>query len=254
MFLISGLSDVGIKRSVNQDSVYITKIHTSIGEVVFSCVCDGMGGLKHGEIASASVAYAFRQWVHDQLKFLTTAHIKQRDIVEQWSVIIAEQNNILRNYGINEEISLGTTLTALLIAQDKYFAVNIGDSRLYEIARTVNIITKDHTFVQQEIDAGRMTEEEAAVSKQKHILTRCIGVNEHAEADFYFGKLKKNAIYMICSDGFRHKITSDELSTYLNAEEISEEAELSRRGEYLIGLNKERLERDNISIAMVVSK
>ena len=59
---------------------------------------------------------------------------------------------------------------------------------------------------------------------------------------------------MICSDGFRHKITNEELSAYLNAEQIETEAELNRRGEFLIGLNKERLERDNISVAMVVSK
>lgn len=254
MFLISGLSDIGIKRSINQDSVYITKIQTSIGEVIFSCVCDGMGGLKHGEIASASVVHAFRQWVHNQLKFLTTKQINQKDIVEQWSIIIAEQNNILRNYGTSENISLGTTLTALLIVQNDYFVVNIGDSRLYEITSNVNIVTKDHTFVQQEIDAGRMTKEEAEISKQKHILTRCIGVTECAEPDFYFGKLKKNAVYMICSDGFRHKITNNELSMYLNAKEIQDESELNRRGEFLIGLNKERLERDNISVAMVASK
>ena len=254
MFLISGLADIGIKRSINQDSIYTAKVKTSIGEVVFSCVCDGMGGLKHGEIASSSVVNAFRQWVHNQLKFLTTKQINKEDVIEQWSVIIAEQNNILRNYGISENISLGTTLTALLIAENDYFVVNVGDSRLYEITPQVNIITKDHTFVQQEVDAGRMTEAEAAVSKQKHILTRCIGVTERAEPDFYFGKLKKNAIYMICSDGFRHKITNEELSGYLNAEQIETEAELNRRGEFLIGLNKERLERDNISVAMVVSK
>lgn len=254
MFWISGLSDVGIKRSINQDSVYVTQLNTSLGEAVFACVCDGMGGLKHGEIASASVVHAFRQWVHSRLRYLTTAPIRQEDVFGQWSGIIAEQNEFLRNYGALEGISLGTTLTALLIVQDAYFAVNIGDSRLYEITHKVKQLTKDHTYVQQEIDAGRMTEEEAKTSRQKHILTRCIGAGESTCPDFYFGKTKKRAVYMLCSDGFRHEITNEELSEYLSFKRIKSEAELHRRGELLIELNKERLEKDNISVAMVASK
>ena len=254
MFLISGLSDIGIKRSINQDSVYITRLQTSSGEMVFACVCDGMGGLKHGEIASSLVIYAFRSWVHERLKYLTNTQFSQKDIIEQWSAIIAEQNDIIRRYGLSENILLGTTLTAILISQNDYFAVNIGDTRLYEITHESKIITKDHTFVQQEIDAGRMTKEEAEVSKRKHVLSRCVGIEESAEIDFYFGRVKKNAVYLICSDGFRHKVSCEEMAMYLNPEQIHTQLELNRKGEFLIELNKQRIEKDNISVAMVVSK
>ena len=254
MFYISGSSDVGIRRKINQDSIIVQKMDSSIGELVFACVCDGMGGLQSGELASATVLLCFKQWIYEALPLLTAQRIVQKDIITQWTHIVDVCNKKILQYGANENISLGTTLTAALFTESEYFIVNIGDTRAYEIATKLKQITHDHSFVQQEVDCGRMSPEEARISKRKNVLTRCIGAKEDVVPDFFFGKIKKNATYVLCSDGFRHKISEPEMLSYFDSGKHSSSEDLKNTEISLIELNKKRQETDNISVVTIIKK
>ena len=251
---VSGVSDVGIKRSVNQDSILVRKINSSSGSMAFACICDGMGGLSHGELASATVLYAFKSWTENELPCLTGTHLSERIIFNQWETLIDECNSKIMAYGQNSDIVLGTTITALLITETDYYIANIGDSRAYIITDTARQLTKDHTFVQQEIDCGRMTPEEAEASKKSHILTRCVGAKPGVSPDFYHGEIQHDAIYMLCSDGFRHRISVEEMAGYLSPRAIDSTEALKAAQEQLVELNMERRESDNISVVSVLVK
>ena len=124
----------------------------------------------------------------------------------------------------------------------------------YEITDTLKQLTHDHTFVQQEVDAGHMTAQEALTSNKRHILTRCIGAREDMAPDFFSGKVKKDAVYMLCSDGFRHTVSEQEFIQHLSPVTINCDEDLKKREVYLIDVNKQRRENDNISVVTVAAR
>lgn len=254
MFLISGSTDKGIKRPINQDSILVRKFDTPCGEMALVCVCDGMGGLQSGELASATVMYAFKEWSENELQEIVSGTLTHEAIKQSWTKIVSDCNKKILRYGENEGITLGTTLTAGLFTEKEYFIANVGDSRAYELSGKAKQLTHDHTFVQQEVDCGRMTPEEARESKQQNILTRCIGARPDILPDFYFGNTKNNSVFMFCSDGFRHKITEEEMQKGFDGAKILCEQNLKDAELSLIELNKKRLETDNISVCTVVQK
>jgi len=254
-FYISGSTNSGIKKDTNDDSFFVKRMKTSIGNVVFACVCDGMGGLEKGDLASATVVYSFDEWLHHELPMLTTRKIDEDVLAEQWQKIIEKDNEKIRAYGQEQSISLGTTLTALLLTEKRYYAVNVGDTRAYRIkGKKLNQITKDHSLVQHEIDNKRMTVEAAKTARIKNVLTQCIGVKEAVYPDFYFGKTTKDTTFFLCTDGFRHKLTDEEMVDNLSARNFTTEDDMKGKEELLIGYNMERRESDNITVVTVVCR
>lgn len=250
-FLIAGNSDVGTVRRVNQDSLMLKKLDTVCGKLAFACVCDGMGGLQSGEVASATVLCGFASWIDTRLPLLLRGGLKRDAVFSDWGNVVFYCNERIQRYGAENGIRLGTTLTALLLTEKEYFLVNIGDTRAYEIScKGTRLLTRDHSFVQQETDAGRMTPEQAAVSPDRSILTRCVGGRPEAEPDFYHGRTRRDTSYLLCSDGFRHELTVKDMQNAF-ASGISSEEELSARELELIELNKQRGETDNISVAVI---
>lgn len=254
-FYISASTDTGIRKKINQDSLFVRKLNTQAGKMVFAVLCDGMGGLKRGEVASASIISAFTNWMYDRLPLLTVDPTAKYDdvIKEQWGRIAELQNDRIRLYGIENHCSIGSTLTAMLLTEKKYFLLNIGDTRAYEITDTVVQLTEDHTVAAEEIRLGNINEEQAERSPIQGVLTRCIGVHNNVQADMFFGEVRKGAVYMLCSDGFRHKITADEMREHLCLETKSDPTIIKSREEYLIELNKERGEKDNISVITIAA-
>ena len=103
-FLISANTDIGTLKKTNQDSVLIKKIHTCQGEMVFAVLCDGMGGLEKGEVASAAVVRAFEQWVNTELPLLCGQVLEERKIRTDWELIIKEMNREIAEYGKQQGI------------------------------------------------------------------------------------------------------------------------------------------------------
>ncbi|MBU3112351.1 PP2C family protein-serine/threonine phosphatase [Clostridium lacusfryxellense] len=250
-FLVAAHTDVGIKKNTNQDSLCIKTANTNLGKVVLAVICDGMGGLSKGELASATLVKAYSDWFKDSFPQLLYNGLSDDILKSEWENIAFTQNERIMRYGESQRVNLGTTLTVLLMAKNRYYVLNIGDSRAYEISDTIFQITKDQTVVAREIERGNMTPAQAKVDPGRNVLLQCVGASKIIEPDFFAGEVKENAVYMLCSDGFRHEITQKEIFTSFNADILTNEDIMKTKAIYLVELNKQRLEQDNISVALI---
>lgn len=250
-FDTAACSDIGISKKVNQDSYCIKSASTPIGNILMVVICDGMGGLEKGELASTSVTTAFHEWFKKKLP-LYMGNFRIEQVKNDWSLIIQEQNRKISDYGKREGIQLGTTLTAMLMV-DEYMALicHVGDSRIYRIKEEVELLTKDHTWIAREIRHKRLTEEEAKKHPARNMLLQCIGVLENVVPDFMVKQIKEDEVYMLCTDGFRHKISEDEFLENLNPQKLTNEEEMKRNIKELVEWNKQRNEKDNITVIVI---
>ena len=250
-FLISANTDIGIKKDTNQDGLSVKVIGTPSGKIAFAILCDGMGGLAKGEVASTSVISAFNKWVADKLPALCRKGISDAEIRSQWEEILLSQNEKIQAYGEKSGIKLGTTAVIMLLTQSRYYILNIGDSRAYEIFDKVHQITEDQTFIHREIKLGRMTPEQAKTDPRRNVLLQCVGASEEIYPDMFFGDTKQNAVYMLCSDGFRHEITEAEIYQRFQPAVLNDTNAMNNNSLQLIELNKQRAEKDNISVLLI---
>lgn len=249
--LADAYTDIGIKRSTNQDSLCVKVADSEIGTIVMGIVCDGMGGLAKGEVASATVLQRFCTWFEDELPGL----LEQKNInaVEN-SIrrIIQTENEKILSYGNENHIQLGTTLTLMLIiGQGQLLIAHVGDSRAYKISDRVAVLTEDQTVVSREVRSGRLTKEQAKVDPRRNVLLQCIGASKIVEPDIQYFVPERNCVYMMCSDGFRHVISEDEIYEYLNPSVLISEQKMRDHAVKLVELNKSRNETDNISVLLV---
>lgn len=250
-FIVSATTDIGLTKSTNQDSYSVRVFSTNQGKVVLAVLCDGMGGLSKGEVASATLVNAFCKWADHKLPLLCESVITDADIRSDWVGIATEYNEKIKVYGASCGSSMGTTVTVMLITEKRYYIMNVGDTRAYEIADTVRLLTKDQTVVAREVELGHMTLEQAEHDSRRSVLLQCIGASNEVIPDLFFGDTKINAVYMLCSDGFRHEITEEEIHRYLNPNVMVEADGMKQNMEALIELNKQRHERDNISVISI---
>ena len=250
-FIISATTDIGISKSTNQDSCNVSVFQTKQGKVVFAVLCDGMGGLAKGEVASASLVNAFRVWADTRLKTLCDSEITDHDIRNDWTDIVTGYNEKIKVYGKKCGVSMGTTVTAILLTENRYYIINVGDTRAYEITDNVKLLTKDQTVVGREIELGILTPQEAERDPRRNVLLQCVGASDMVYPDMFFGNTALGAVYMLCSDGFRHEITEREIYDYLNPNVMVDADGMKRNMDSLIELNKQRQERDNITVITV---
>ena len=250
-FLIAAHSDVGIKKHTNQDSLLIKTAKTDLGQVCLCVVCDGMGGLARGELASATLIRTFENWFENKFPQILARGFDAEEVRLDWDNIVLEQNRKLSAYASSQGTRMGTTIVALLIVGGNYFIMNIGDSRAYLISDQVYAMTKDQTVVQYQMDMGMITWEEAQVHPQRSVLLQCVGASEVVVPDFYSGQVYPNTVFMLCSDGFRHVITDEEVYEAFHANALVDETTMKNNAIQLTELNKQRGETDNISVALI---
>lgn len=250
-FIISANTDIGIVKETNQDSLTSMVINTPQGRMAFCVLCDGMGGLEKGEVASASVITAFRNWALNDLPQMCQQPLQDAVIRSQWEAIVTQQNNAIKAYGARQGVRLGTTVVAMLLTQTRYYILNVGDSRAYELTTTMRQITSDQTFVAREVSLGHMTAEEAETDSRRSVLLQCVGASDEVYPDIFFGDVAHDATYLLCSDGFRHEITAEEIFEKLQPGVLFDDYTMQRNSISLIELNKQRQERDNISVSLV---
>ena len=250
-FIISAATDIGLKKDTNQDSYHVKVLTTRQGKMVFAVMCDGMGGLAKGEVASASLVNAFIKWSENELAILCEGEIEDAKIRIDWSNIVTEYNEKIKSYGKLSGVNMGTTVTAILITPQRYYIINVGDTRAYEICESVRVLTRDQTVVAREVELGNLTEEEAKNDSRRSVLLQCVGASDMVYPDMFFGDTRLNAVYMLCSDGFRHEITEDEIYSFLNPGVMNDAEGMKSNMIALIELNKQRQERDNISVISI---
>lgn len=244
-------SDIGISKPVNQDCLFIMEADTALGKVLFAVICDGMGGLQKGEVASALAIEECARWFSGVFPLLLK-HFSVQDTVESMKLLFEDINRKLQDYGKRNHVALGTTLTAFLLVESKAFIIgHIGDSRVYRIKRGVSILTEDHTLVEWEVRSGRMTREQARKDPRRNILLQCLGADGKISPQFLTGEPEQNCTYMLCSDGFRHKISEHELHWHLSPEKLKDEKTIKEQAVKLVEINKRRQEKDNISTIII---
>lgn len=252
-FYVAHHTDIGIKKKTNQDSLLVKGLTDGNEELLLAVLCDGMGGMAKGELASAIVVRAMSDWI-------AGAYIGKGDgptpkeIQEQWRKLFFSVNKKLVCYGEENGVRLGTTATAILLFNNgAYLIGHIGDTRIYRITEQglMEQLTEDHTFVAREIRRGNMTPEQAATDSRRNVLLQCIGVDSELNPQFAEGRLAEGDGVLLCSDGFRHELSREELGEALRPDRFFGEDGIRRKLAELTELNKRRKETDNISAVYV---
>ena len=247
-------TDRGNSRHLNQDSVVTLQIEGKDDSVFVCAVCDGMGGLKSGEKASGMMAYAVAAWVEKKLlPALNKGAGFLSFLQHELPALIKREDTQINNYGKRIGAECGTTAVILALHDKEWAVVNVGDSRAYiHHGNELEQITKDHSYVQMKMDAGEMTLEEAEKHPKRNVLTQCIGAGAFADPDWFSGTFEPGDAFLVCSDGFRHKLKQDELSVRLMPTNLVSKKEMETLLSECADVMLEKGEKDNISAVLVL--
>ena len=241
--MMVGRSDVGLRRDHNEDSI---AVDPNLGLVVLA---DGMGGYKAGEVASAIAVNVVMEEVRNSLKQELPEVTDQETGLCRGSLLV--RNAIGKaNDAIYETAQkqpqcqgMGTTVVAVLFYNNRMSIAHVGDSRLYRLrGGRLEQITVDHSLLQELIDKGFYTEEEAKSSNQKNLVTRAMGVEPGVEAEIQEKPVEPGDIYLLCSDGLSDLVSDEEI--HLTLEEYS--ANLDEAADTLIQKANRQGGSDNI--------
>lgn len=232
------LSDKGITREKNEDFILINE------DLSIFILADGMGGHSAGEVASEEACYFVMDYILERVEELDT------DPINLFSEAICQANNHVWDTALdNPSLSgMGTTMVLLYIRDDEYYVANIGDSRAYMyLGGQLNQLTRDHSWVQAEIDSGRMEEEMARFHPYRNVITRCIGVerDSYKPPQFVEGRFEEGMAILLCSDGLHDYVDMEQVKSYIEDYELDEVVEKA------IDLANENGGRDNCSVVIV---
>lgn len=231
-------------RKVNQDAYCLRVVGSGASQTLFAVLCDGAGGLAHGEVASAMAVRAFDQWFWERREGLLTTLCSSEWIFDQWRGVLTEVNAQIYSYGLREGLRLGTTAVVFLALNGQYYVMNVGDSRCYCLDGGVERITRDHTLAQLAVDQNQLPAEEAMSDPRRRMLLRCVGADEAVLGDCFHGPLSQDALYLMCTDGFYHTLTDAELGE-LAGQTYRDDGDMRVYLESRFDLIQSRGERDN---------
>ncbi len=197
------MTDIGRKREVNQDYVYVTD--QPIGPFAnLLVVADGMGGHKAGDFASKYTVNVLKEEIEN-------TSLKEPEEILRNVVSVANRKLIeVAATDIKLE-GMGTTLVVATVVGNTLYFANVGDSRLYLINDKIRQLSKDHSLVEEMVRLGGIKAEEARNHPDKNIITRAIGVKEDVEADIYEYRLKKGDIILMCTDGLSNMVEDEDM-------------------------------------------
>ncbi|MES2952917.1 MAG: Stp1/IreP family PP2C-type Ser/Thr phosphatase [Pseudomonadota bacterium] len=235
-------TDPGRARDNNEDSVVFDEPSLT------AVLADGMGGYNAGEIASG-MATAF---IKSELsRWLTEAGegAKAKEVRRAMEICVDNANrSIFNSANSNAQYAgMGTTLVVGVFREDKLVIGHIGDSRCYRLrAGALEQITKDHSLLQEQMDAGLITPEQAATSSIKNLVTRALGVDESVLLEVNEHSVQVGDTYLMCSDGLSDMIDDDAI-----AKIVTGEVPLEQKAKQLIDQANDNGGRDNISVLLV---
>ncbi len=248
-FMVTADTDIGTRREANQDSVLIRQAETEAGEVLLCVICDGMGGLSRGELASATVVRAFSDWFDREVPGMGSAPDLMR-IERQWKALLRDLNRLILRYGEREKIRLGTTCSGILFAGGRYLICHVGDSRIYHIDERAEQLTEDQTLAARELREGMISEEQARKGSGRSILLQCVGASAAVEPQSIVRRARPG-VYLLCSDGLCHETSGREILECLCPGTLADRRKMHSAARCLIDLAKARGETDNISAVVV---
>jgi serine/threonine protein phosphatase PrpC len=244
---IMGLSDTGIVRRKNEDAI---GYDSALGLVVLA---DGMGGHRGGEIASSMTVDTVIDELQQSLPKITTGEVDEtsgfsrESICIQDAVVEANSRVYQASEANPEHKGMGTTIVVLQFYNNSFSLAHIGDSRCYRLrADKFEQITKDHSLLQELIDRGFYTPEEARKSMNKNLVTRALGIDPIVMPDIQEDIVLKNDIYLLCSDGLTDLVEDEDI--YLTIKQFS--ANLEEAAKQLITKANQKGGKDNISVML----
>ncbi len=206
------VSDIGRKRNINQDSVFITD--KPLGNIPnLLLLADGMGGHKAGDYASRTAIEIVKSEIRvstgtDPVKLLTQA-------IEYANHKLYEKSMQDSNYS-----GMGTTLVAACYTGSQLIVANVGDSRLYLIRKNTMVqVTRDHSYVAEMIRNGTLTREQAKNHPKKNYITRAVGAFAKTTADFFYVDILPTDIILVCSDGLTNMLDDGEILSVVYQED-----------------------------------
>lgn len=241
----AALTDTGMVRAHNEDSI------ACLPEYGLAVLADGMGGHRGGEIASGIATAIVQDTLTQQLgqtspplEFVKAK--KMRHIMEQ---AVQHANSAIFTTAMQhaEYAGMGTTLVVAIFRHDYVVLANIGDSRAYRIRdQSMVQLTRDHSYLQEQIDAGFLSQEEARVSENRNLVTRALGIESIANADIDEHATLPGDIFLLCSDGL-----TDMLNDARILAEIVQPGTLAEACERLVRQANLHGGADNISVMLV---
>lgn len=245
--LFYGSTDVGRRRAENQDNFVIRKYSD---DVVSAVVCDGMGGAAGGSVASAIAVETFQKELDGCESTYPLFENLTDEEIEHILVSAAEEANsaVYKAGRANPSLNgMGTTLVGCIATPKRIFTVNVGDSRMYmETGDGIFQVTHDHSYVQNLVDTGYMTKEEARTFKRRNVITRAVGTDRTVDVDFFITEYENDAFLLLCSDGLTNHVTEEELEEVMKGARSDEG--VRETCEKLIACANSRGGTDNITV------
>jgi serine/threonine protein phosphatase PrpC len=240
-------TDVGQVRDHNEDAL------SSDENIGLAVLADGMGGLNAGEVASSMSVHLLMDELRDYQTGDSTleAELGATDDPVQAAVKSAIEKANRSVFHVSQTQAeckgMGTTVVVGLFRNNRLITGHIGDSRVYRFrADKLEQITRDHSFVQELIDQGIYTEDEARASNRKNVVTRALGVGPKVDVEVNEHKVKVGDIYLMCSDGLSDLVVDSNIETSLR--ELS--SNLAAAAGHLVNLANASGGKDNISVVL----
>jgi serine/threonine protein phosphatase PrpC len=223
---IYGTTNVGLIRADNQDAFLIANLETgdiattsapsviSVHTAPFiMIVADGVGGAASGALASSIATETILGELHRWWRKVPKRTPESVEAALKRGIDAANREIFQTATTAPEHHGMGTTATLALVIDGEAFIAQVGDSRAYLIRKgTAKQLTKDQSFVQRLIDAGRMTAKEAAQSEHRNIILQALGPEEKVVTDFYRVKLENDDAMVLCSDGLSNQVSNEEIA------------------------------------------
>ncbi len=212
---ISAKTDVGIVRKNNQDAYACGEFSPNAAYLV---VCDGMGGASAGDVASSTAA----KMISEKVVASYNEKMAGKSINNLFECAITTANACLFSMAKEDDdlYGMGTTVVTAIVVDNKIFVAHAGDSRAYIFSKEDGLkqITTDHSIVQEMVDRGEITQEEAKFHPRKNIITRALGVSDDIEIDFHDQELTEDSIVLVCTDGLTNFVDDEIIEKLLSQE------------------------------------
>ena len=242
------VTDPGMVREHNEDCI------GSAPEIGLAVLADGMGGSNAGEVASGMLVASLvgglpQSWTADRLNGLDREQAKALSHTLLQAAVKKANAAIHAKAQDNPDCEgMGTTLVACLFHDDFLTVAHVGDSRLYRIRNDlIEQVTSDHSLLQEQLDSGMITRENAHLSKNKNFVTRAVGVDPDVEAEIHSYDVLPEDIFLLCSDGLHGMIDDEEIEMTVAALG----ANLDLAAQQLVGAANDAGGRDNVSVILV---
>ena len=238
-----GITDVGLKRRENQDTYAFE--YFCIPDTVAAVVCDGMGGVRGGQLASSLAVSTFMQ----ELRSRASVNMTIEQVKETMIDSVARANRTIfdrarENYAY---YGMGTTLVSAVVSPELAVVCNIGDSRAYHIgAHGIRRVTRDHSVVEELIESGDITREQARTHPNRNLITRALGPDKHTDCDCFILPVVLGDSLLLCSDGLIVTVEDFEMLDIIQSE-ADGEAVLSE----LLALSRQRGAPDNVTAVLI---